>query len=501
MRTRSALATCLVGALVLAACGDFDAALRGPTPLVVAIGGEPDQLDPHKTTAYASFQVLENVYDTLVVPNADDSGFVPSLATSWSTSPDQLSWTFHLRGGVTFQDGKALDAADVVWSLDRIIDQNLANAFRLKSIDRVVAVDPSTVRIDLKTPTPYLLAELGGFKGTAILPAGIDKRLDLARQTDGTGPFQLARQTAAGITLVPFRRYWGTGPSVSSVEFRFVSEPTTALVSLQTGEVDWTDNVPPQQVADLEHDAHVRLGQVPSVDYWYLAPNFARPPFDDPRVRRAIALGVDRPAIAEAAQPGLAQVLQTAIPPGNAWHSDYAPYSRDLPQARALLAAAGHPHLTMNLMVTTQYPETVQAAEVIAANLHEIGIDVKVDVEQFATWLDRESKGDFDTYLLGWLGNIDPFDFYQAQQTCGGVDNFGKYCDHATDDLLNAAATETDPDRRHDLYDQAAHRIVDANSYIYLYSPRVVQAWSPKLTGYQIRPDRSVDFGTVRLAK
>lgn len=239
---------------------------------------------------------------------------------------------------------------------------------------------------------------------------------------------------------------------------------------------------------------------MPSVDYWYLAPNFARAPFDDPRVRRAIALGLDRPAIAEAAQPGLALPIQTAIPPGDFWHSDYAPYSRDLPAARALLAAAGHPKLTMGLMVTTQYPETVQAAEVIAANLHEIGIDVKVDVEEFATWLDRESKGDFDTYLLGWLGNIDPFDFYQAQHTCRGVDNFQKYCDPVTDALLDAAAAETDALRRRDLYDRAATRIVDANSYIYLYSPQVVQAWSPKLTGYQIRPDRAVDFASVRTA-
>jgi peptide/nickel transport system substrate-binding protein len=237
------------------------------------------------------------------------------------------------------------------------------------------------------------------------------------------------------------------------------------------------------------------------VDYWYLAPNFARKPFDDPRVRRAIALGLDREAIAEAAQPQLAQPIETAIPPGSRWHTEYAPYARDVAAARKLLAQAGHPRVSMGLMVTSEYPETVQAAEVIAANLHEIGIDVRVDIEEFATWLDKQSKGEFDTFLLGWLGNIDPFDFYQAQQSCGGADNFQHYCDPLTDDLLRQAATQTDPEARKELYDQVAKRVVDANSYLYLYSPRVVQAWSPKLTGYQIRPDRAVNFGSVRLAK
>jgi peptide/nickel transport system substrate-binding protein len=494
-----ALVTVVVASSLTAGCGDGDA-LRGDHPLVVATSGEPDQLDPHRTTAYASFQVLENVYDTLVTPKADGSGFDPSLATSWETSDDGLSWTFHLRSGVRFSDGSSFDAADVVYSLRRIIDGKLANAFRLEPVSAVTAVDPLTVRVDLKRPTPYLLAELGGFKDMAILPEGAAEHLNLALQTDGTGPFRLARSTPAGITLVRSDSYWGPRPQVSSIEFRQVAEPTTALVALQTGEVDWTDNVPPQQVSSLRHDKHVTLGQTSSSDYWYLAPNFSRPPFDDERVRRAISLGLDRSAIAEAAQPHLATPIQTAIPPGSVWHSDYAPYTREVATARDLLTQAGHPHLSMGLMVTSQYPQTVQAAEVIASNLHEIGIDVHVDIEEFATWLDKEGKGDFDTYLLGWLGDLDPFDFYQAQHQCDGADNFQKYCDAGTDDLLKQAAAETDQARRKDLYDQVARRVVDANSYIYLYSPQVVQAWSPTLTGYQVRPDRATNFAGMEFA-
>src|SRR5690606_4490564 len=121
--------------------------------LIAAISAEPDQFDPHKTQAYASVQVLENVYDTLVVPDAEGE-FQPSLATEWTTSDDGLTWTFTLREGVTFHDGSEFDSTDVVYSYNRIIDEQLANAFRFASVADVQAPDPQTVVITLSEPTP-----------------------------------------------------------------------------------------------------------------------------------------------------------------------------------------------------------------------------------------------------------------------------------------------------------------------------------------------------------
>src|SRR5262245_66546240 len=132
--------------------------------LIAAIAGEPDQLDPQKTSAYFSFEVLENVFDTLVQPDANLE-MRPALAESWTVSPDQLTWTFHLRHGVTFHDGSPFTADDVVYSYRRIIDQKLANADKLSAIGGITALDQSTVSITLKQPTPNLLTNLGGFKG------------------------------------------------------------------------------------------------------------------------------------------------------------------------------------------------------------------------------------------------------------------------------------------------------------------------------------------------
>src|SRR5690606_40712140 len=136
---------------------------------VAAISAEPDQFDPHKTQAYASFQVLENVYDTLVVPDAEGE-FQPSLATEWTTSDDGLTWTFTLREGVTFHDGSEFDSADVVYSLERMMGEESSVAWRFASGEGVDAPDPQTVVITLTEPSPALLDNIGGYKGTSTLP-------------------------------------------------------------------------------------------------------------------------------------------------------------------------------------------------------------------------------------------------------------------------------------------------------------------------------------------
>lgn len=467
--------------------------------LIAAISSQPDQLDTHRTTAYASFQVLENVYDTLVVPAAEDLSFQPSLATDWEVSADNLTWTFNLREGVTFHDGSTFEAADVVYSFNRIIDEELANSFRFATVDEITAVDDMTLEIQLSEPTPNLLANVGGFKGMAIIPEGAADDYDLATEAVGTGPFSLEAVEPSEIRLSANPDYWGEGPFVDGVTYRFISEGSTALTELRTGGVHWTDNIPPQEIESLAGSDEVVLETVPSVDYWYWSANFNREPFGNPLVRQALAFAIDRESITQAAKFGAATVNQTAIPETSFWYLDYAPYSHDPDQARQLLEDAGVSDLTMGLMVTDEFPETVQAAQVISSNLADVGIQVEIQSEDFATWLDRQGQGDYDAFMLGWIGNLDPFGYYHAQHVCEGNFNFQGYCNEEVDQLLTDAARETDREARKQLYDQAARQIVDDNSYIYLYNPDVVQAWSPQLEGYTIRPDRAINFEGVRL--
>ncbi|MBB5163750.1 ABC transporter substrate-binding protein [Mycobacterium sp. AZCC_0083] len=505
MRQPAAVIAAMVALFVAVSCSHAQRVDlgQGSGNLIAAIAGEPDQLDPQKTSAYFSFEVLENVFDTLVEPDANLE-MRPALAQSWSVSPDQLTWSFQLRKGVTFQDGSPFTADDVVYSYRRIIDEKLSNVDKFSAVTDVSAPDPDTVLIRVKQPTPNLLTNLGGFKGMAIVQRKNVESGQIATHPVGTGPFAFASQKSGdSITLTANPNYWGGRPKVPGVTFRFISEPSTALSALQAGEIDWTDSIPTQRVAQLKNDDSIKLAVTPSNDYWYLALNEAREPWKDPRVRQAIAYAIDRKAIVQATSYGTAAANQLAIPEGNPWYTSYDKYADAVDQGQAeakrLLAEAGASPKNMDMLVTSEYPETVTAAQVIADNLKPLGITVNIRTVDFATWLDEQNTGNFDMLMMGWLGNIDPDDFYYAQHHTDGSSNAQKFSNPDVDRLLDAGRVEVNRQARQQDYAKAATIIADQVSYIYLYNPSVIQAWATNLSGYEARRDGAIRFRTASL--
>ncbi len=472
--------------------------ISGTSILIAAQGSEPDQLDPHKTSAYASFQVLENVYDTLVQP-AEDLSMEPALAESWEISDDNLTWTFMLRAGVRFHNGRELVAEDVVYSFQRVIDEGL-NGWRFGAVESMSAPDDSTVVISLKQPSPNLLVSIAGFKGMAIVPREIVEDGSIGTNPVGTGPFRfVSRSPDEGIVLEKNPDYWRADegfPKLEGIRFVQIPDAGTKLTALRTGEVHWIDAVPPQDIESLAAESGITVGRVPGGDYHYFALNQNRAPFDDTRVRRALAMAIDRDVIAEAAQFGAATANQTAIPASNAaWYFDYAPYrAADVDGAKALLEQAGVSDLSIQFLVTSDFPETVTQAQVIAAQLAAIGVTVEINDVDFSTWLDLQGKGEFDAFMLSWIGNIDPDDFYYAQHHSTGGFNFQGYANSEVDRLLDAGRVETDQAARRALYDQAAKLIVDDASYIYLYNPDNINAWRGDVQGYATRGDNAIRF-------
>ena len=500
------LAACSAGESVDVGGGEAGGGAEGDAPaagtLVAAIGTEPDQLDPNSTTSYGSFQVLENVFDTLVQPD-ENLEMQPALAESWEVSEDQLTWTFDLRDGVTWHDGAEFTADDVVYTYNRIIDEDLSSSWRFSNVAEVTAQDDDTVVITVSSPSPNLLANIGGFKGVAIVQQENVESGEIGTNPIGTGPFAFeSYSTGSSITLSANADYWDGAPAVGGVEFRFISEPTTAVASLQSGDIHWTDNIPPQQTASLASDA-IEVGQVGSNDYWYLALNGQREPWSNVAARQAISWAIDREAITEAVMFGNATVNQSAIPESSSWYLDYAPYSPDTARAAELLAEAGvdPASISIDMLVTSEYPETVQAAQVIASQLGEIGITVNPRTVDFGTWLDEQGQGNYDMLMMGWLGNIDPDDFYYGQHHSQGTNNYQGYSNPQVDELLDSGRTETDETARKGIYDEVATTLVDEASYIYLYNPDVVQAWSTDVTGYTARSDRAIRFKDVELAE
>jgi peptide/nickel transport system substrate-binding protein len=473
-------------------------AADAPAILIAAQGSEPDQLDPHMTSAYASFQVLENVYDTLVQPAADLS-MEPAIAESWEISDDNLTWTFAIREGVRFHNGRELVADDVVYSFERIIAEGM-NGWRFSAVESVTAPDDSTVVITLRQPSPNLLVSIGGFKGMAIVARETVEDGTIGTQPVGTGPFRFVSQSPdGGIELERNDDYWRADeglPRLDGIRFVQIPDAGTKLTALRTGEVHWIDTVPPQNIESLAAEADITVGRVPGGDYHYFALNQNREPFDDVRVRRALAMAINRGEIAEAAQFGAATANQTAIPSSNeAWYFDYAPYAAgDTAGAQALLRQAGVSDLSVDFLVSSDFPETVTQAQVIAAQLAAMDVTVNITDVDFSTWLDMQGNGEFDAFMLSWIGNIDPDDFYYAQHHSEGGFNFQGNDNEELDALLDAARVETDQAARKDLYDQAAQIVVDDASYVYLYNPDNINAWRDEVTGYETRGDNAVRF-------
>lgn len=471
---------------------------EGPV-LVAAIAGEPDQLDPHNTTAYFSFQVLENVFDTLVEPD-ENLEMVGALAEDWEVSDDQLTYTFTLRDDITWHDGSEFTAEDVVYSYRRIIDEELGNAWRLAAIETVEAPDPQTVVITVAEPAPDLLANLGNFKGLSIVQQANVESGEITTRPIGTGPFMLDEYVSGDrVSLVSNPDWWGGAPNLGGVTFRFITEGTTAITALQNDEIQWTDSFEPQQVQLIRDNQDLVLGDVPSNDYWYLALNQRNAPWDSVEARQAIAYAIDREQIIQAATQGTATPNQLAIPETSVWYVEYDTYSTDPNRAQQLFDAAGVSSATIRFLATTDYPETVTTAQLLADQLSPYGITVDITTVDFATWLADQAAGNFDLLMMGWLGNIDPSGFYFAQHHSEGANNAQGYSNPEVDRLLEQGQTEVDEERRKEIYGEAATIIADECSYIYLYNPSVLQAWTPRLEGYEARGDAAIRFREASL--
>ena len=446
--------------------------------------------------------MLENVYDTLVEPDANLE-MRPALAESWDVTPDQLTWTFHLRRGVTFHDGSPLTADDVVFTYRRIIDEELSNVDKLSAVTDVRATNPSTVVIRLKQPTPNLLTNLGGFKGMAIVQRKNVESGQIATHPIGTGPFAFEGQKSGdSITLKANPNYWGGAPKVSGVIFRFIPEKSTALSALQAGEIDWTDSIPTQRVNQLKDDDSVNLAVTPSNDYWYLALNEARKPWNDVRVRQAIAYAIDRDAIVAATSYGTAAKNQLAIPKGNFWYTDYDRYGYDIEQAKRLLQRgrrvaaeprhAGHQRVSGDGDRCPDHRRQPCPAWYHGQHPHR-------RLRHLARRAEQRTLRHADDGLAGQhrprrlLLRAAPHRRHAATRRSSPTPR-------STDCSTPAASRRTRMPAR-EIYRKAATIIADECSYIYLYNPSVIQAWNKDMSGYEARRDKAIRFRTASISE
>ena len=244
------------------------------------------------------------------------------------------------------------------------------------------------------------------------------------------------------------------------------------------------------------------VDKVGGTDYRYIGVNLNREPFNNPQVREALNYAINRDEVAAAALWDTAVPSQNPLPEDSFWYSGYQPYTYDPAKAQELLAEAGYPDgFEAEFMPTTEYEETVRAAQVLQSQLEDVGITSSIRTLEWGTWLEEEGAGNFDLYLCGWIGNIDPDDYFYSQHHTGEVFNFTGYSNPDLDQLLEQGRTEADPDARKAIYDQVQQTVIDDSPYLFLYIPANVDGYQPYVQGYVTRPDSAIVMKDVWLDK
>ena len=376
-----------------------------PTTFTIATASDVLTLDPHQANDTATFRVLRHVYETLVSYDAD-LGVVPSLAASWQRI-DGRTWEFELRPGVVFHDGTPLRAADVARSLERLRDPAFAApaSFLLQMLETIDAVGDDVVRLTTGEPFAPLINHLAHPAAAIVSAATLQGREGgEAGALPGTGPYHIERwDPATRLVLRRFDEWWGSPDGPTSLVFRPVPDPAVRAIELEVGAADIAFDLLALDAARLERRPSLRVESVETLLTHDVGFNTCKPPFDDPRVRRAIGHGLDLPGLVAAVYDGAATRARGPLPAGTFGAvDDLEPRPYDADRARAALRDAGFGDRLTASLFTLPDPRMMAAAEIVQAQLADIGIDVRIVTSDAGAFLADTAAGQHDLFILGW---------------------------------------------------------------------------------------------------
>ncbi|MBP2301893.1 ABC transporter substrate-binding protein [Azospirillum picis] len=403
----AATATAVFAALALTA-GSGRAQPR--TDLVVGMQLEPPHLDP---TAGAAGAIKEVTYANLFEPllRVDGDGrLVPGLAERWSVSEDGLTYRFSLRPHAKFHDGTTADSADVKFTLDRARAADSVNAQKayFAPIATVETPDPQTVVVTLSRPDGLFLFHMASGDAVIVAPesAATNKQKPV-----GTGPFRFERWVAGDrVVLARNPDYDGPAPRIDRVSFRFISDPAAQVAALKAGDVDaFTLFSTYEALPEFRNDPAFAVTVGTTEGETILSTNNARKPFDDVRVRRAMAHAIDRGTLIEGVLYGNGVAIGSHFPPHRQGYVDLTGmYPYDPAKARALLAEAGYPNGFDTTLALPPPPYARRGGELVAAMLAEVGIRARIEPMEWAAWLEKVFKG--KDYDLTMIAHTEPLD-------------------------------------------------------------------------------------------
>jgi peptide/nickel transport system substrate-binding protein len=475
--------------------------------LVVGLNQDPDILDPTLARTYVGRIVFSHICEKLY--EIDDKLQIhPQLAAAMPQYADGgRTMTIKLRPGVKYNDGTPMTAESVKFSLDRHMTMKGSNRrSELASIEAVEVVDPSTIRLRLKAPASQLLAQLTDRAGMPVSPAAAQKLGDnFGTAPVCVGPWAFLERVAQDrIVLEKSKHYFD--PNAAKFErivFKIIPDDNVRLANLRSGDIDITHQVTPTDAVALKREGKFAVADTVGIGYNGITINLrnktgkTNPPGDlgtplanDPRVREAFELSIDRDALVQVVFDGQYTSGCTAIAPISPFFDKTKKCpTRDVARAKKLLADAGLAGGYSFEMVVVNNPQQRRVGEVIQQMAKDAGFNVSIRPQEFASSLNDNDAGKHQAYLIGWSGRVDPDGNIHQIQSCKGTLNATLACDEKADALLEKAREVSDINQRRALYREANDIFLARRSIIYLYYPHYIEAHAKSLKGYKSVPD------------
>ncbi len=497
----------LLPALVLLLLPIFTACSRkaDPNVLVMVIESSPTNLDPRVGTDAQSQRISELIFDDLLVRD-EHLDPKPSLAVSWE-QPDPTTYTFHLRHGVRFSDGRPLTGRDVKWTFDSLLQGKVrstkSNAYRF--VKEVTTPDDFTVVFHLSEPFSTFLWNVSG-AAMGIVPYG--SGTEMSSHPVGSGPFQFVRaELDKEVVLARNEQYWGEPPRVAGVRFNVVPDATTRALELRKGSADLASNaIGMDTLLALQREPNLQVLRVPGTIVSYIAFNLRDPVLSDVRVRQALAYAIDRRPMLEYLLRGFARPADSLLPPESWAYSPGVLYSYDPARARQLLVQAGYTEkngVRFHLVMKTSTEESTRLlAAVLQQQLRDVGIALDIRTFEFATFLSDVSRGEFQMYSLRWVGGnespeIFEYVFDSSKFPPRGA-NRSFFSNQEVDSLIAQARRESSEAARKQAYAHIQQIVAEQEPYINLWYYDTILVASRRIE--HITPDPSGSYNFLRTA-
>jgi peptide/nickel transport system substrate-binding protein len=462
--------------------------------LEVATDASPVGLDPHVATAFSTSLVNGNIYEGLT--NVDkDLKVVPAVAESWAISSDGKTYTFKIRKGGTFHNGKPITAADVVYSFERVLKKETGSPYasRFALVKSVSAVGED-VKVELTDPSAPFLSQLIVL---AIVPANHG---DLQREANGTGPFKLTQWVPdTYLQLAKHDGYWDKGlPKLAGLKINIVPEASTRQVGISTGIYQFMPSIDASTAVALKGNPAVKLLETRDLAYSLVGFNTTIAPFDKPQVREAFNLAVDRAKVVQAAYFGHAVPGGPLSPALTEWAapvSGFSCYTPDANKAKALLKEAGFSgDVPVTLKVLGSIQTVRDVAQVVQAQLNAAGFKATLEIQEQGKFIQDWRNSNFEAFVSQNGGSPDPDDYFYRTFRTGGSTNVFKYTNPELDKLLDDARTMQDQAKRKAAYTQAQQILACRGPIAHLAYATLFTAVRNNVQGYELIATRSTRY-------